>query len=155
MFDTLADAWYVWIGLTAVAAVAFGVGAGLPTEPPPDAAAAVATIDGVVGHSPPARGTHDTVATAVRADADHLRLRNGVATTTARLAFGPVLAVGDGPLRRVALGDPLRAVFDTRARFRDAVRTARETGSRWRRGSQLVVRHVVWGGDGVALLAVR
>ncbi|MFB6176204.1 MAG: hypothetical protein ABEI99_03480 [Halobaculum sp.] len=155
MFDTLTDSWYVWLGLTVVAAVTVGVAVGLPTVPPPDAESAAGTIDGVAGRTAPTSATHRVTASRIRIDRDRLTLRNDAGVAHASFAFGPVLAVGDGPLAAVAGGAVVTSVFESRAAFDEAITAARQTAAVWRVGSRLLIRHVSWGGEDVTLVAVR
>lgn len=155
MFETLTDSWYVWLGLTVVAATMVGVAVGLPTVPPPDAASAAGSIDTVAGRAAPASATHLLGAERLQIERDRLTLWNDAGVAHATLAFGPVVAVGTGPLARVASGATPAAVFDRPAAFTRALRTARNATTEWRTGSRLRIRHVSWGGEDVTLVGVE
>lgn len=150
MFEPI-DAVYVWLGLGAVAVALVGLTASVPTQPAPDANQLAGVIDRTSVATPPARTTYRTAAEAVRITGESVALRNARGTVHARLAFGPVVAVGDGRLARVARGAPPQAVFPDRAAF--AARVANATTPGWQTGSQVTIAHVTWGRD-VTLVAV-
>lgn len=172
MFETPIDAWYVWVGLAAVATATAGVAVGTPTAPPPDADAVAETIESVAGRNSPASATHVVVADAVRIDGDSVSLRNEAGVAHASFAFGPVVTVTDEPLVAVARGEPPETVFESSEAFAEAVRNARQAEPRWQRGEEprgegsrsgeardgvglrLHVSHVTWGGEDVTLVAV-
>jgi hypothetical protein len=159
VFDAPLDAWYVWLGLAAVATAATAAALAFPTAPPPDAAAAAGTVDEVAGHNPPASATHRLAADAVRPRPSGLALRSSREIDAARFAFGPVLPVRAPRLVSVAAGTLPRAVFDRPSAFAAAVAHARERvrfdDRNWWHGSTLLVHHVAWGGEDVTLVAVR
>ncbi|MFB6242476.1 MAG: hypothetical protein ABEH80_00130 [Halobaculum sp.] len=154
MFETHTDALYVWLGVAVVAAACLGVAGGLPTAPAPDAAGAAATVDSVAGRAAPASATHAVAARAVRVRPTALTLRNGVATSRARLVYRPVVPAATDRLRRVTAGVPPETLFPDRAAFTTAVERARQTAE-WHRGSEIVVRRLTWEGERVTLVAVR
>ncbi|ESP87840.1 DUF7283 family protein [Candidatus Halobonum tyrrellensis] len=153
MFDAPVDAWYAWLGVAAAATVTLAVAAGLPTAPPPNASAPADLVDGVAAADAPADGEYRLAADAVRVRPDGLDLRDDAGAAHARFAFGPVVAVADGPLVRVARGRHPDAVFDSSDGFAAAVADARDSPPGWVAADRLVVRHVAWGGVDVALVA--
>lgn len=155
MFETLTDSWYVWLGLTVVAAVTVGVAVGLPTVPPPDATSAAGTIDSVAGRVAPTSATHAVTANRLRIETDQLTLRNDAGVAHATFAFGPVVPAGDGPLAAVADGATPESVFESSIAFGDAVEAARNRTAEWRVGSRLSIRHVSWGGEDVTLVGIQ
>lgn len=149
MFDAPVDAWYVWVGLAAVALVLLGTVAALPTRPPPDAAGAVNAVDAASVATPPASATVAVDARAVSLTPHRLTLRNRAGTATAAFAYGPVTPVSpDSPLRAVLRGEEPSAVFDDREAFRQALVEARAaaTGEEWTTvAGPIRVRHVRMG----------
>lgn len=154
MFDVPVDAWYAWLGLSLASIALVGVGAALPTAPPPAAADAADTVDRTAATAHPATAEHPLEARAIRIEPRELGLRNDAGTTHATFAFGPVTpAVGSRALTAVLRGAPPESRFDSGAALCDATRTAREGPSRWRPiDGPLIVRHVVWEGCDVTLV---
>lgn len=136
-----------------VAAVAFLAVAGtLPARPAPDAAGVADTVDRVAAGPAPASASHDHAADAVRLRPHGIAMRNDAGTARATFAFGPVVPVADGPLRRVLDGNTLQHVFTDRAAFREAVDAARARGSGWIASEEITVRGVSWDGYRVTLV---
>ena len=154
VFDVPLDAWYVWLGLAVASAAAFGVASSMPAAPPPDAAGAATTVDGVAASPHAAVGKHPLPnAEAVRVGRDTLSLRGPGGTASADLGYGPVTPTGtDEALAAVLRGDPPEIVFDSPADFGHAVEAARDVDPAWRRTDELVVRRVSWEGIDVVLV---
>ena len=148
------DAWYTWLGLSIASIALVGVGAALPTGPPPAADDVADTVDRTAATAHPATAEHPLAARAVRIEPRSVGLRNDAGTTHATFAFGPVTPSA----RSDALTDVLRGVppgsrFDSGSALCAAARTARERPSRWRPADDpLIVRHVVWEGCDVTLV---
>lgn len=153
MFDAPVDAWYVWIGLAVVSAVAVGVVTSMPAVPPPDATSAAETVDGVVASD------HATVderklpnTDAVRIGTDSLSLRGSGGTAHARFGYGPVTpAASNESLEAVLHGTPPERVFDSPAGFERTAAAERARRPQWTETDRLVVRHVRWEGTDVVL----
>lgn len=154
MFDVPLDAWYVWLGLAVASAAAFGVASSMPAAPPPDAAGAATTVDGVAASPYATVGKHPLPnGDAVRVGRDTLSLRGPGGTATADLGYGPVTpSRDDESLNRVLRGDPPEVVFDSPVAFERAVEAAREADPTWRPTDELVVRRVSWEGVDVVLV---
>jgi len=153
MFDVPVDAWYVWVGLSVVSVALFGVGASLPSGPPPAAADAVDTIDRTAATDRTAAAEHPLDADAVRIAPRQLGLRSDAGTTHARYAFGPVTPAVRPPLTDLLRGVVPESRFDSGVELCAAAERAREREPRWRPvDGPLVVRHVVWGGCDVTLV---
>lgn len=153
MLDAPVDAWYVWVGLTVVAGVALGTVAELPTAPPPDAGAAVASVDRVAAADHDATGRHSVAADAVKVEPHRLSLRDGDRTARATFAYGPVVPVRRGSnLWHVLRGNPPGDAFETPGEFRTAATRARDRPARWTRSDRLLVRTVTWRGVDVTLV---
>ncbi|GAB7013598.1 hypothetical protein JCM18549_18690 [Halolamina salina] len=136
-----------------VAAAAFLAVAGtLPARPAPDAAGVADTVDAVAAGDAPASATHEHDADAVRLRPHGIAMRNDAGTARATFAFGPVVPVRGGRLRRVLVGALPRAVFADRDAFRDAVETARERESEWVASDEIAVREVSWDDYRVTLI---
>jgi hypothetical protein len=148
------DAWYVWLGLSLAGVALVGVGAALPTAPPPAAADAADTVDRAAAAATPTTAEHPLDARAVRVGPRRLGLRNDAGTTHAAFAFGPVTPVfGSRALRAVLRGAPPESRFDSGEALCAAGATARTRTPRWRTvDGPLVVRHVVWEGCDVTLV---
>lgn len=153
MFDAPLEAWYVWIGLAVAGGAAVGVAGSMPAAPPPDAAGAARTVDGVAASPHAAVGSHPLPnAAAVRVGRDGLALRGPGGTERAPLGYGPVTpAAGDG-LAAVLRGEPPGRAFDSPADFRRAARAARAADPEWRATERLLVRRVSWEGVDVVLV---
>jgi hypothetical protein len=154
MFDVPVDAWYAWLGLSLASVALVGVGAALPTAPPPDAADAADTVDRVAAATYPTTAEHPLHARSVRVGPRELGLRNGAGTTHATYAFGPVSPAGDSPtLTAVLRGAPPASRFHSSEGLCDAAARARARRPRWRDADEpLIVRHVVWEGCDVTLV---
>ena len=153
MFDAPADAWYVWLGLSAVSLAVLGVATSLPTAPTPDAASAAETIDQVAVSDYDAAATHALHANRIRVETHRIGLRNAAGTAHATLA-SPVTPVAPGTATaRLLRGRPPAAVFASPSAFERAVEHARERPPSWRpAATPLVVRRVSWGGVDVTLV---
>lgn len=155
MLEVPVDAWYVWIGLVTVAAVAFGVATALPTAPPPDATAAANTVDAVAGSINGSTGEHPVAASAVKLAPHQVSLRGAGGVSHAPLAYGPVTPVGeDERLRAVLDGAPPASEFDSPAQLAEAAEQARQPPYRWQTTDRIRVRTVVWGETRVTLVGV-
>lgn len=154
MLGVPVDAWYTWLGLSIASVALVGVGASLPTAPPPTAGTVADTIDRTAATPYPATAEHPLDARAVRIEPREIGLRNDAGTTHATLAFGPVTPVASASnLHAVLNGAPPGSRFDSGSALCDAARAARERPSRWRQvEGPLVVRHVVWEGCDVTLV---
>jgi hypothetical protein len=154
MIGVPVDAWYVWLGLSLASAALVGVGATLPTAPPPDAAAAAGTIDRVAATAHPTTAEQPLDARSMRVGPKRLGLRNDAGTTHAAFAFGPVTpTVGSRPLQAILHGAPPDSRFDSGETLCAAGRDARQRAPRWRPvDGPLIVRHVVWEGCDVTLV---
>lgn len=154
MIGVPVDAWYSWLGLALASLALVGVGATLPTAPPPAAADAADTVDRTASTAYPATAEQPLDAESIRVGARRLGLRNDAGTTHATFAFGPVTpAVGSGGLQAVLRGAPPGSRFDSGEALCDAGTDARQRTPRWRPvDGPLVVRHVVWEGCDVTLV---
>jgi hypothetical protein len=154
MIGVPVDAWYVWLGLSLASVALVGVGATLPTAPPPAAADAADTVDRTAATAHPATAEHPLDAAWVRVGERRLGLRNDAGTTHATFAFGPVTpAAGSHGLRAVLRGAPPGSRFDSGEALCAAGRAARGRTPRWRPvDGPLIVRHVVWEGCDVTLV---
>jgi len=154
MFDVSVDAWYTWLGVSLASVALFGVGASLPTAPPPAAADAADTVDRAAGSAGPVTAEHPLGARAVRIAPRRLGLRNDAGTTHATFAFGPVTpAVRSGPLGDVLRGAPPSSRFESPAALCDAAESARNRPPQWRPADgSLLVRRVIWEGCDVTLV---
>lgn len=154
MFDAPLDAWYVWLGLAVVSAVAAGVVTAMPAAPPPDATGAAETVDGV------AVGAYATVeertlpnANMVRVGTDSLSLRGPGGTAHARFGYGPATPAASTPdLDAVLHGTPPERVFDSPADLERSAAAARDRHPQWTETDRLVVRRVRWEGTDVVLV---
>lgn len=154
MFEAPLDAWYVWIGLAAVSATAVGVVTGLPAAPPPDAAGAAETVDGI------AASDHGTVAEhplpnteAMRVGTDTVSLRGPGGTTSAIVGYGPMTpAASNATLDAVLHGTPPEHAFDSPAALERAAAAARNRRPTWTGTDRLIVRRVRWEGTDVLLV---
>lgn len=146
MFDSSADAWYVWIGLSLLGAALVGIVAQLPDGPPPDAAGPANTVDAVAGSRHAGTGTYPLSADAVRIEPSRIGVRSGGATTYETLAYGPVTPVREGTLLwEVLQGARPNHVFESPDAFADATERARERDPNWRSDpDRLSVRTVTW-----------
>ncbi|WP_433627954.1 DUF7283 family protein [Halomicrococcus sp. NG-SE-24] len=155
MLDAPVDAWYVWIGVAAASAAAFGVAASFPTAPPPDAAGVASTVDSVADCEYAATAEHPLSADEIRIGAHRLGLRGDGGTAHATFAYGPVAPVAAGTgLDAVAHGASPETAFDSPAVFRTAVRDARDRRPEWRPAAdRLLVRCVSWEGFDATLVA--
>ncbi|MFB6108843.1 MAG: hypothetical protein ABEJ82_08400 [Haloplanus sp.] len=154
MLDVPVDAWYTWLGLSIASVALVGVGAALPTAPPPAAADAAATVDRTAATRYDATAEQPLDATAVRVGPAELGLRNDAGTTHAAYAFGPVTPTRtNGRLDAVLRGAPPDARFDGPAALCRAASAARDRPPRWRAvDGPLLVRHVHWGECDVTLV---
>jgi len=154
MIGVPVDAWYIWLGLSLASAALVGIGATLPTAPPPAAADTADTVDRTAATAHPATAEHPLDARAIRVGPRRLGLRNDAGTTHATFAFGPVTpAVGSRGLRAVLRGAPPESRFDSGEALCAAGADARQQPSKWRPvDGPLIVRHVVWEGCDVTLV---
>ena len=152
-----ADAWYVWLGVAVVSIGLAGIVAGLPAQPPPDAARVAGTVDRVAATEHAATATVEHDASAIRVGTERIALRNDGGTTHARIAYGRMVDVRTvEPTRR----EPLLALLNgttTTDQHRDLLHelasgSATTTGD-WRpaRGS-LRVRRVTLGDEPLLLI---
>jgi hypothetical protein len=153
VFDVPVDAWYAWLGLSIASVVLVGVGAALPTGPPPAAADAANTVDRTATATGSATAEHPIDADELRVGPRELGLRSDAGTTHARYAFGPVTPATQGALDAVLRGVPPSARFDSGAALCADATAARDRKPRWRRADgPLLVRRVVWEGCDVTLV---
>jgi hypothetical protein len=153
MFDAPIDAYYVWAGLSAASVALVGLAVGLPTAPPPNAAAVADAVDAVAASPYPSTAEHPTDADALRVDPRRVAVRDDAGTTRATLAFGPVTPAGDGPLGRVLDGVPPADAFDSPDALEAAARRARKRGGTWLPTDDAVrIRKVTWGETDVTLV---
>lgn len=154
MFDVPADAWYLWVGLAAASVAAFGVAAQLPTEPPPDAAAAANAVDVIAASPHPASLTYPLTGDEVRLGPERIALRTDGGTARASFAYGPVIPVQDGTLLwEVLRGARPAHVFESPAALERAAAAARERPAEWRPADDsLRARYVSWEGVDVTLV---
>jgi hypothetical protein len=157
MLDVPIDSWYAWFGLSLAGLALVGAVAGLPTTPPPNAAAAAVTVDRVAAAEYAATAEHPLDATAVRIGSRRLSLRNDAGTAHATFAFGPVtpVPVGDSPLRDVLYGAHPSTVFASPTAFHQAVVDARAAAgdAPWRDVDRtMIVRRTSWEGVDVVLV---
>lgn len=139
-------------GLVVAAAAFLAVAGTLPASPAPDAAGVADTVDAVAAGDAPASATHEHGADAVRVRRHGIAMRNDDGTARATFAFGPVVAVTEGPLRRVLRGASPRVVFPDREAFREAVAAALEHDPGWVSSDAIAVREVSWDGYRVTLV---
>lgn len=139
-------------GLVVAAAAFLAVAGTLPASPTPDAAGVADTVDAVAAGDAPASATHEHGADTVRLRSHGVAMRNDGGTARATFAFGPVVPVGNGALRRILNGELPRSVFADRDAFRDAVEAARERESEWVTSAEIAVREVSWDGYRVTLV---
>jgi hypothetical protein len=104
-----ADAWYTWVGVALVSIAVGGLVLSLPTQPPPDAAAAANTVDRVATSDAGATATHEHSAEEIRLGTRQIALRNDAGTAYASVAFGSLTPIHatEGELRAAA-----RALLD-------------------------------------------
>lgn len=154
MFDVPVDGWYAWLGVAAAGATLFGVAAGLPTAPPPDAAGAADTVDRTTTAEFGATAERPLDADTVELTPRGLGLRNDAGTTHARFVYGPVTPVAEGTaLWRVLAGVPPDRAFESDRTFRRAVDRARQRDVGWRAvDGPLLVRHLALEGRDVTLV---
>lgn len=153
MFDVPVDAWYLWLGVAAASLAVLGSALGLPTAPPPDAAAVADTVDSVAASPYAGVGEHPIDADEMRLDARTVALGTDGGVARARFAYGPVVPVREGPLRAVLVGATPERAFASPAAFERAVVAARERDPAWRPApDRLLVRRVSWGGVDVTLV---
>jgi hypothetical protein len=154
MFTVPADAWYAYAGVAAASLVVFGVAAGLPTAPPPDASSAARTVDRVASSHYTASASHALDADSMRLTSRGLTLRTDAGNAHATFRYGPVTPVRRGTeLGRVLGGaDPTR-VFGSSAQLRNASAAARSRDPSWRPApGRLHARRVTWGSVNVTLV---
>lgn len=154
MFTVPADAWYAYAGVAAASLVVFGVAAGLPTAPPPDASSAARTVDRVASTHYAASASHALDADAMRLTSRGLTLRTDAGSVHATFRYGPVTPVRRGTeLGRVLGGADPDRVFDTTGALAEATADARARDPSWRPASErLHARRVTWGGVNVTLV---
>lgn len=146
MFDTPLDGLVLWAGLSLVSLAALGVALGLPTTTAPDAAGLADAVDRVAASPWQATATVSVEADAIRVGSTRLSLRCGGRTSHADFAVATATPVGDGQLRRVLRGRPVRAVFASEREFRRALSRYPARPIEWRDAPpHLRVRRVSWG----------
>lgn len=154
-WETPADGWYVWLGVSLVSVAIAGVVLGLPSGAPPDAGRVADGVDRVNGNPYEASAVHSYDAEAVRVeDGIVIETRNEHGTDSATLAYDPIVVVRDDyeRLANVTHGTEIEEEFDdefaTEPRddviatvLERAVETANETDREWQYGSgELTVR---------------
>lgn len=146
MYDAPLDAWYVWLGVSAVSLAVAGVVFSFPAHAPPDAWAVADGIDAIAARPGQGTATVPVDATLLKLGSGQISLRGPGGVSHATLAYGPVTPVGDGRLRAVLAGKPPQDVFETPAEFGRAVRNYRGMEPTWRPAPErLRVRRVSWG----------
>lgn len=146
MFDTPLDGVLLWLGLSVVSLAALGVAIGLPTTTAPDAAGLADAIDRVAASPWQATATLPVEADAIRLGSTRLSVRRGGRTSHASFAVATPTPVGDGELRRVLRGRPVRSVFATERAFCRALTRYPAHPIEWRDApTSLRVRRVSWG----------
>lgn len=112
-WETPADAWYVYVGVSVVSVAVAGVALGLPTGPPPDANQAANTIERVAGSSTEGSATWTTDAETIAIDGPTIELANEHGTSRASLEYGVVVPVHDSErLRAIAHGADFEDEYD-------------------------------------------
>ncbi|WP_226012407.1 DUF7283 family protein [Halomicrobium salinisoli] len=154
MFDVPVDAWYVWLGVAAASLTALGTVGALPSGTPPDAAATADAIDRVAAGPPGSSGVRAVDAREWRIGPQQVQLRDDDGRAAAAFAYGPVTPVrSDDRLAAVLAGEGPAEVFESRAAFGDATRTARDAEPDWRPAPDRVsIRRVSWGETDVTLV---
>ena len=154
MFDSPADAWYVWVGLSLLGAALLGIVAQLPDGPSPDATAPANTVDAVAGSGHAGAGVHPIAAEEVLIEPRGIAVRSNGATSHETFAYGPVTPVREGTLLwEVLEGARPEHVFESPEAFLTAAERARERDATWRSSPERVtVRSVSWEGDRVTLV---
>lgn len=161
--ETPADGWYVYFGVALVSVAVGGIALGMPSAAPPDANAAVNTVDQVTGSTHNATGTYEHDADEVRIGGKQLAMRNEGGTTRASLAFGTMVWVRyEGVPNATAFtdilyGDDVTDHYAGRTDFLTAVDRAREDlksdRPQWRHAEgELRARTIVWGDTRVTLV---
>lgn len=166
--EALADAWYVWVGVAVVSVAVGAVVLGLPTGPPPDAAAAANAADRVAVSEYGTAVAYDHRAQKARIGTKQIALRNAAGTDHASVAFGALTPVNaaDGTLRSalealLAGEDPAVVAaetgFESERALGDAMTELRHRidrdGTEWRRlDGPLLVRSVRIGNETAVLV---
>lgn len=146
MFDAPMDGFVLWTGLAAISLVVLGVALGLSGGLAPPAAGVADAVDRVATSPYGATGTVAVDADEIRLGSSQVSLRNGDRTSHATFVAGPVTPVGDGQLRRVLSGVPVRDVFDSKRAFRRSLDRYPARPIEWREApDRLQVRRVSWG----------
>lgn len=155
-WETPADGWYVWLGVSLVSVAVAGVVVGLPSGAPPDAGTAADGIDRVNGNPHGASAVHEYNAEEIRVEKGTvIETRNEHGSDSATLAYDPIVVVRDDyeRLANVTHGTDLEDEFDElnwNGSARDdaiatvlerTVETADETDGEWQLASgELTVR---------------
>lgn len=148
------DAWYVWFAASVAALAVLGVAVAATPEPPARADAAATAVETVAASEPPAAGRHPIGAERVRVTPHRIDVV-GDGHPPATVAGDPLTPARRGtPLRRVALGEPPSAAFDSPTALEAAARDARaEPRVLTPAGDHLIVRSLRWGEVDVTLVA--
>lgn len=156
MFDTPIDGLYTWLGVSFVAAGALAVAAGVPSAPPPDAAAVAETVDGLAASSYAGAATVPLAnANEVRLTPRSVSLRGASGTVSATFEHGPIVVVtgANEALAAVLNGTSPHKVFEDPDALVAASRETADGRASWRTAPErLRVRHVTWGGVDVTLV---
>jgi hypothetical protein len=153
VFDTPADAWYVWIGVAAVSIAALGTALALPGTAPPPADRVAAAIDAVAASEHRATDTVSLEADRMRLGPERLALESGGRTAHAAFAYGPVVPADSKPLSRVLDGQRPAVAFGSPDEFERALAAASAGPRRWRPTPEvLTVRRVTWEGVNATLV---
>lgn len=112
-WETPADGWYVWLGVSVVSLAMAGFVLGLPTGPPPDAARAANAIERTAGSTYQAASTVEHDADEIRVDGKTIELRNEHGTDRSSIRYGEVVAVnGKDRLEDLVRGEALESVYE-------------------------------------------
>lgn len=159
-FEAPMDAWFVYIGLAIVSTSMLGVAIGFTPMPPPDASAAVNTIDSAAGTSVSGVAVYDHDAEFVWMDRQQIALQNSGGSSKATVAFGEITpAYEDERLLEVLYGTPIEDEFESSSEFLGTVEAAKQASEAnsedWRPASgELRAKKVIVNGEEVVLVDV-
>lgn len=146
MFDAPLDVLYVWIGLGAVSVAVLGIVLAFPTGSPANVGALADAIDAVAASEYQAQDRVRVSADEIRLGPETIGVRTDGGTAHARVEYGPVTPVSDGPLRDVLAGESPKSVFEDVDEFQSAIDRAQRHNHTWREPPDtLRIRRVTWG----------
>ncbi len=178
-FEAPMDAWYVFLGVSVVSVVIFGMVLSLPSTPAPAAAEAADAIDEVAASGFNASGTYDHDADEYYVTGETIALKNDGGTAEAGFTYASAVPVwpdidaqadpegiepgsSDRELLAILHGDPPSTHYRNPTEFEAAVDAARQRArtslrsdavQQWRPADQqLTFRHVEWGDQSVTLV---